>query len=664
MANAQNKKSAKSFQDDLDAIFDGLDLENYSDNLKDDSDELDRLLTEKIAGQSVTKKELTDADVDRLLKVSDMQRFGSKVVALDKKRDIDALLDEMLGDESRLNGNRDFEFNSFDADNKDANFLKAEIQSTAEDKTTEALKKVVFDQFDDFESFDEFGDIDAVDRSKNSDLPSVAKQGESVKPESMVDLEDTFGIKFKPSTKDVDVEFEALGDESAMIATSPVSSMGSHAKLDTTDIEEKFENLSTDKVVPEEEKPMTVFATEAKVATQPAKTLDYELLDDDFAEMPDSHAEVEHKNIEAAKAFAVEADDEDFEFFGPSSVDAFISKPWDQDEVSSDESPGIGVGNEIDDFGHDDIDMVTSSMATTLSEMIVGTQASDEVGSVFNRQISELWAAHHQVTQRVDELVQGGNYAEQPNKMEELDRQSKERKERKQLQELVEGKSKATSRLAYAAASVSVLSLLIGGGLLAFGWVSLSDVKALKAHTAILDKDVAGLKAGGASASAVQGHTGDNASVLQLAEQVKKIQGLLTGDKAAVVHGLNASADLSAAHALKDIQYDGDKSIRIIASVDKNVPPAAGHAKPSGERTAPLWVANLLSVRQSEYAQQKAADFAKQGIPVAVVPVNVNGQTLYILRSSGFSTQDQALQYATKAKKALNLSSILVSQDE
>ncbi len=72
------------------------------------------------------------------------------------------------------------------------------------------------------------------------------------------------------------------------------------------------------------------------------------------------------------------------------------------------------------------------------------------------------------------------------------------------------------------------------------------------------------------------------------------------------------------------------------------------------------WSVNLLALREPGFANSKAAEFAKKGVPVEVVQVAVNDQTWYRLRVSGFNNQNEAAAYAERAKKALKLNSVWV----
>ena len=74
------------------------------------------------------------------------------------------------------------------------------------------------------------------------------------------------------------------------------------------------------------------------------------------------------------------------------------------------------------------------------------------------------------------------------------------------------------------------------------------------------------------------------------------------------------------------------------------------------------WSVNLLALREQRQAKNKAAEFAKKGVPVEVAEVVVNKQTWYRLRVSGFSSQNEATAYAGRATKALGLNSVWVTK--
>ncbi|NOT11340.1 MAG: SPOR domain-containing protein [Methylococcaceae bacterium] len=72
------------------------------------------------------------------------------------------------------------------------------------------------------------------------------------------------------------------------------------------------------------------------------------------------------------------------------------------------------------------------------------------------------------------------------------------------------------------------------------------------------------------------------------------------------------------------------------------------------------WSVNLIAYKQQWYANSKADEFKKKGIPVDIVPVTLNKVTWYRLRVGGFNDKNDASAYAGRVKKALNLNSVWV----
>ena len=85
-------------------------------------------------------------------------------------------------------------------------------------------------------------------------------------------------------------------------------------------------------------------------------------------------------------------------------------------------------------------------------------------------------------------------------------------------------------------------------------------------------------------------------------------------------------------------------------------------ARKSKTKPSVNWTVNLVSFKQEWYAKKKATEFKNKGIPVEITPVIVKGEQWYRLRVTGFKTKYEAGSYASRAKKALNLSSVWVTQ--
>ncbi len=75
------------------------------------------------------------------------------------------------------------------------------------------------------------------------------------------------------------------------------------------------------------------------------------------------------------------------------------------------------------------------------------------------------------------------------------------------------------------------------------------------------------------------------------------------------------------------------------------------------EKPAPIgrWSVNLSSYQQEWFAQSKAAELQKKGIPAEVMPVDKNNYaTQYRVTVMGFNNKKEAANYARKVKGALN----------
>ena len=93
--------------------------------------------------------------------------------------------------------------------------------------------------------------------------------------------------------------------------------------------------------------------------------------------------------------------------------------------------------------------------------------------------------------------------------------------------------------------------------------------------------------------------------------------------------------------------------------------PSAPVRRSPPRTTAPSasWSVNLISFKQDWYANRKAAEFSRQGVPAKVIPVQVKGETWYRLSVSGFKSRDEASAYAARVKRTHNLDSVWIGKD-
>ncbi|MGR9052039.1 MAG: SPOR domain-containing protein [Gammaproteobacteria bacterium] len=75
------------------------------------------------------------------------------------------------------------------------------------------------------------------------------------------------------------------------------------------------------------------------------------------------------------------------------------------------------------------------------------------------------------------------------------------------------------------------------------------------------------------------------------------------------------------------------------------------------------WSVNLVSFSQEWYANRKAEEYTKQGIPVLVSPVRIDGKPWYRLYVKGFDSKRAADIFAARVKKDLNLDSVWVRKE-
>ncbi len=97
------------------------------------------------------------------------------------------------------------------------------------------------------------------------------------------------------------------------------------------------------------------------------------------------------------------------------------------------------------------------------------------------------------------------------------------------------------------------------------------------------------------------------------------------------------------------------------AASKKSAPVKRSPPKPKAPSAS--WSVNLISFKQDWYANRKAAEFSKQGVPAKVIPVQVKGQTWYRLSVSGFKSRNEASAYAARVKRTHNLDSVWIGKD-
>ncbi|MFA5983199.1 MAG: SPOR domain-containing protein [Methylococcaceae bacterium] len=280
-----------------------------------------------------------------------------------------------------------------------------------------------------------------------------------------------------------------------------------------------------------------------------------------------------------------------------------------------------------------------------------------------------------------------------------LDQEVINKQQKKLIQEL-EVKSKKGVTLAYVALGIGVTALLAGIAIAVIGFGTKSEVLKLNESVATLEKahvEASNVLENSAAANVTQEQLAAleqqvNAKFENLAqsanakpEVVEKEalppmsvhQALDKTDShiAAKLTATEKKAEVKVKEAAPTIAEEKPKQAApgvVKTSVIKKakpekeaIPPkkvAEAKALPKKIDTSATWAVNLMAIKQQWYAQSKAAEFGRKGVPIEIVPVEVNNQTWYRLRVSGFKDRQEASDYAARVKKALNLSSVWVGK--
>jgi cell division septation protein DedD len=175
-----------------------------------------------------------------------------------------------------------------------------------------------------------------------------------------------------------------------------------------------------------------------------------------------------------------------------------------------------------------------------------------------------------------------------------------------------------------------------------------------------IQKQLDELKAADAT---MAGQIADLHKVLQKNVATAKADALLS-KKMASLSSQNSQVDAK----LEDLQnkISSLKKTPSPAAVSAVVPPpppppaAAPKAEVNKAKAEDGWAVNLIAFKQDWFAKRKAEEFASKGITAKVSKADAKGQTWYRLSVDGFKSQAEAASFAEKAKKSLNLDSVLI----
>ncbi len=388
-----------------------------------------------------------------------------------------------------------------------------------------------------------------------------------------------------------------------------------------------------------------------------------ELFDaDDDANGSDTNQEQAEKEDE----FDEFADDveEVFSDATPAATEAETSTPEEVDisedfDITADEDTSEPVSDVMED------DLVAESPEETQQPaqtppVASNNNAADAAAlSLISSQLSALQSAQEKNSQQITELQQKDPTNELTQQIDALE------SAQKQLKQKISKLEGQKPTIVYVGLGLAILALLVGGGLGMVGFsadskvdelsetvvtieeqvdvlVEQDPIKQLQAQTKRLDKmgsDVAYLKSQITDIKQNLKTLADSTQLDLLKQQIEQLneQNMQMGG---LLEGLQAQLDTLQSRKTKTLRKARKKVV----------------AKPQN------WQVNLIAYRQEWYARRKAKEFSKQGVPVKVIKVRINGENWYRLKIDGFKSKSEAMVYADKVKKTLNLPAVWVNK--
>jgi cell division protein FtsN len=243
---------------------------------------------------------------------------------------------------------------------------------------------------------------------------------------------------------------------------------------------------------------------------------------------------------------------------------------------------------------------------------------------------------------------------------EELEKLNKDQKRIKKtlVQNAKKGKLHTNITLA-----VAVFALLLAGGIMAVVFSLQSDVEQLFMQLASVEDEMSELDMQTNAKEMKQMRM----SITDLAADFEKFHAQLEqlnnqpqpdiGEERQAVEAVQKKLSETS----KQISANNKQLAVLKAKISKLERKRPSVKKTKVSRSAQSWSVNLVSFKKEWYANRKAAEFEKKGVPVEVEQVQIKGENWYRLRVSGFKTKEEAATYATRVKKALNLSSVWVA---
>ena len=293
---------------------------------------------------------------------------------------------------------------------------------------------------------------------------------------------------------------------------------------------------------------------------------------------------------------------------------------------------------------------ITASPPPVTNQQLAQEKAAfDEI----HAQINQLWAEHEGLTHQITELADQAR----PDSSVSEDIQTL-KAEQYQLKKTLKNNTHELPLVPFIALGVAIMAFLAGSGLGFISYNAQTEVTALTERVTRLTEEVELLLAQNSRQQLKQIQQELNLLSDQdssFNEQLNRLNIVLkeTAKKAMVDDLVLKNNHSQQAIELLLTKVESLANRKITAVRTKRIPKAVSKIQ---------WVVNLVAFKQEWYAQRKAAEFDKKGIPAKVIQVEVNGQTWFRLTVKGFKSKSEAAAYAVKVKKILNLSSTWITK--
>jgi hypothetical protein len=293
---------------------------------------------------------------------------------------------------------------------------------------------------------------------------------------------------------------------------------------------------------------------------------------------------------------------------------------------------------------------ITASPPPVTNQQLAQEKAAfDEI----HAQINQLWAEHEGLTHQITELADQAR----PDSSVSEDIQTL-KAEQYQLKKTLKNNTHELPVVPFIALGIAIMAFLAGSGLGFISYNAQTEVTALTERVTRLTEEVELLLAQNSRQQLKQIQQELNLLSDQdssFNEQLNRLNIVLkeTAKKAMVDDLVLKNNHSQQAIELLLTKVESLANRKITAVRTKRIPKAVSKMQ---------WMVNLVAFKQEWYAQRKAAEFDKKGIPAKVIQVEVNGQTWFRLTVKGFKSKSEAAAYAVKVKKILNLSSTWITK--